>query len=76
MRRVRFLEAMSAAILSNRRRVPPYGVAGGQPGAVGRNRVERRDGTVVELTSCAQIEMQPGDAFVIETPGGGGFGKR
>jgi len=75
IRRVRFLQPMTAAILSGHRLVPPYGMAGGEPGAVGRNFVERRDGSVVELGSCAEIEMQAGDVFVVETPGGGGFGK-
>jgi 5-oxoprolinase (ATP-hydrolysing) len=74
VRRVRFLQPMTAAILSGHRRVPPYGMAGGLPGAVGRNHVERRNGDEVELGSCAQVDMQAGDVFVIETPGGGGFG--
>jgi 5-oxoprolinase (ATP-hydrolysing) len=73
-RRVRFLEPMTAAILSGHRVVPPYGMAGGEPGAVGHTYVERTDGSVVELGSCGEIEMQTGDVFVIETPGGGGFG--
>ena len=74
IRRVRFLEPMTAAILSNRRRVPPFGVAGGLPGAVGHNSVERSDGTREVLGSTAEVQMQPDDVFVIETPGGGGFG--
>ena len=74
VRRVRFLEPMTAAILSNRRRVPPFGVEGGAPGAPGVNRIERADGTVEPLASTAEVEMRPGDVFVIETPGGGGFG--
>jgi len=74
IRRVKFLEPMTAAILSGHRRVPPYGMAGGSPGAAGRNAVERADGTVEELGGCAEVEMQTGDVFVIETPGGGGFG--
>ncbi|HTE14942.1 MAG TPA: hydantoinase B/oxoprolinase family protein, partial [Burkholderiales bacterium] len=74
IRRVRFLEPMTAAILSGHRRVPPYGMAGGQSGAVGRNVVERVNGDKVELGGCAQVDMQVGDVFVIETPGGGGFG--
>ena len=65
---------MTAAILSSHRRVPPYGMAGGQPGEVGRNTVERVDGTKLALGGCDQAEMQPGDVFVIETPGGGGYG--
>jgi len=74
VRRIRFLEPMTAAILSGHRRVPPYGMAAGDPGAVGRNYVERADGSVVELGGCAECELGPGDAFVIETPGGGGYG--
>ena len=74
IRRIRFLEPMTAAILSGRRRIPPYGLAGGKPGQVGRNAVERVDGSIEELPGTAQVTMQPGDAFVIETPGGGGYG--
>jgi 5-oxoprolinase (ATP-hydrolysing) len=74
IRRVKFLEAMTAAILSGHRRVSPYGMAGGQPGATGRNHVERASGESLELSGCAEVNMQPGDVFVIETPGGGGFG--
>jgi 5-oxoprolinase (ATP-hydrolysing) len=75
VRRVRFLEPMTAAILSNRRRVAPFGVDGGGPGATGVNRIERADGTVEPLASTAEASMSPGDVFVIETPGGGGFGE-
>jgi 5-oxoprolinase (ATP-hydrolysing) len=74
VRRLRFLEAMSAAILANRRRVPPFGLAGGEPGALGRTYVERTSGEHIELGSTEAVEMQPGDTFTIETPGGGGFG--
>jgi 5-oxoprolinase (ATP-hydrolysing) len=74
VRRVRFLEPMTAAILSGHRRIAPYGMAGGEPGAVGRNWVERRDGTRTELGGADKTEVGPGDVFVIETPGGGGFG--
>lgn len=74
VRKIRFLEAMTAGILSGHRRVPPYGMAGGRPGATGRNAVERADGRIEELDACATVEMQPGDTFVIETPGGGGYG--
>lgn len=74
-RRVRFLEPMTAAILSNRRRVPPQGLAGGQDGAPGVNRVERADGAVQILRGTGQAEIRPGDVFVIETPGGGGYGR-
>jgi len=65
---------MTAAILSGHRRVPPYGLAGGEPGAVGRNWVERTDGTREEFGGTHRVEMRPGDVFVIETPGGGGYG--
>ncbi len=74
VRRIHFLEAMTASILSNGRRVPAFGMAGGAPGALGVNRVERADGRSETLPGCAATEMQPGDVFVIETPGGGGFG--
>lgn len=66
---------MRAAILSNRRVVPPFGLNGGGEGQPGRNRVERADGTVEELASTAGIDMHEGDALVIETPGGGGYGR-
>ncbi|SDG77327.1 hydantoinase B/oxoprolinase family protein [Roseospirillum parvum] len=74
VRRLKFLEPMTAAILSNRRRIAPYGMAGGAPGEVGRNSVERRDGTTEDLGPTARTEMNPGDVLVIETPGGGGYG--
>jgi len=74
VRRVRFLEAMTAAILSGHRRIPPYGMAGGEPGKVGRNWVERADGSVLQLGGADKAELLPGDVFVIETPGGGGYG--
>ena len=75
LRRVRFLEPMTAAIVSGHRKVPPYGMAGGAPGECGRTWVERVDGTTVNLESCDEIEMKPGDVFVIQTPSGGGYGK-
>jgi len=75
VRRIEFREAMHAGILSNRRRVPPFGLAGGGAGWPGINRVERADGTSETLSATASAEMQPGDVFVIETPGGGGYGK-
>ncbi len=74
VRRVRFLEPMTASILSNGRTVPAFGMAGGQPGALGVNRVERADGRAEPLGHIGSAEMQPGDVFVIETPGGGGYG--
>jgi 5-oxoprolinase (ATP-hydrolysing) len=74
LRRVRFLEPMTAVMLANHRRVAPFGVAGGEAGDVGRNWVEREDGRREVFGATCQVEMQPGDVFVIETPGGGGFG--
>ncbi len=74
IRKIRFLEAMTASILSNNRIVPPFGAAGGEPGRCGRNYVLRNDGSREELGFVATTEVQPGDVFVIETPGGGGFG--
>ncbi|PKR60281.1 hydantoinase B/oxoprolinase family protein [Thalassospira lohafexi] len=74
-RRVRFLEDMTASILSNHRRVPNQAVAGGEPGKLGRNAIERVDGTVEELKGTDGAQMHPGDVFIIETPGGGGYGK-
>jgi 5-oxoprolinase (ATP-hydrolysing) len=65
---------MTAAILSNNRIYPPFGMAGGEPGALGRNHVERVDGTVDTLGHIGRTDMSAGDVFVIETPGGGGFG--
>ena len=75
VRRIRFLEAMTASILSNGRVVPSFGMAGGAPGACGANRVERAaDGGVETLGPIGSVEMRPGDVFVVETPGGGGYG--
>ena len=74
LRRIRFLRPMTAAIVSGHRKVPPYGMAGGEPGECGRAWVERADGAVVDLDSCDEIEMAPGDVFVIQTPAGGGYG--
>ncbi|HEX6528497.1 MAG TPA: hydantoinase B/oxoprolinase family protein, partial [Burkholderiales bacterium] len=74
VRRVRFLEPMTAAILSGHRLVPPHGMAGGEPGTPGRNSVLRADGGRSELGPFDQTEMAAGDQFVIESPGGGGYG--
>jgi 5-oxoprolinase (ATP-hydrolysing) len=74
VRRVRFLEAMTASILSNGRKEPGFGMAGGHAGALAVNRIERADGRVEPLGHLAQVQMQPGDVFVIETAGGGGAG--
>ncbi|HRK56709.1 MAG TPA: hydantoinase B/oxoprolinase family protein, partial [Burkholderiaceae bacterium] len=74
VRRIRFLKAMSASILSNNRKEAPFGLAGGKAGKSGRNWIERADASRVELGATAQVAMQAGDVFVIETPGGGGYG--
>jgi 5-oxoprolinase (ATP-hydrolysing) len=74
VRRVRFLEDMTASILSNGRKHGAFGMAGGQPGQVGINRVVRSSGAVEELGHIGQAEMKPGDVFEIHTPGGGGYG--
>ena len=74
VRRIRFLEAMTASILSNGRKFPAFGMAGGAPGALGINRVLRADGRVEELGHIGQTQMAPGDVFEVHTPGGGGFG--
>ncbi len=75
VRRVRFLEPMRVSILSNRRKVPPYGMAGGEPGRCGENRLLRRNGERVRLGSQAEFDVEAGDRLEIRTPGGGGYGK-
>ena len=74
VRRITVREPMTASILSNHRRIAPFGLEGGEPGKPGRNAVVRADGRTEELDATAQAAMQPGDTVVIETPGGGGFG--
>jgi 5-oxoprolinase (ATP-hydrolysing) len=76
VRKLRFLEPMTAAILSNNRIFAPFGMAGGEEGQRGRNLVLRADGSVEELGHIGKVDMQAGDMFVVETPGGGGYGKR
>jgi 5-oxoprolinase (ATP-hydrolysing) len=74
VRRLVFDEPMTISVLSGHRRVAPYGMAGGAPGALGRTWVERSDGTRVGLGSADSIDVAVGDVLVVETPGGGGFG--
>jgi 5-oxoprolinase (ATP-hydrolysing) len=74
VRRIEFRAPMTAAILSNRRRVPPFGLNGGKPGRPGHNYILRANGAIEPLAGTATRTMAPGDVFVIETPGGGGFG--
>ncbi|MEC4018525.1 hydantoinase B/oxoprolinase family protein [Streptomyces sp. H27-D2] len=74
IRRIRFLEPMTVALLTGHRRVPPYGMAGGEPGATGVNAVERADGSTESLRGCDAVDVGAGDVLVIRTPGGGGYG--
>jgi len=74
VRRIRFLEPMTAVVVSSRRNIAPFGLAGGADGALGRQWVERRDGSRHVMTGTDRTELAPGDLFVIETPGGGGYG--
>ena len=74
-RRIRFLEPMTAAILANNRINRPHGMAGGEPGAAAKNWVERNDGTRENFGHICEVQMNADDVFVIQTPGGGGFGK-
>ncbi len=74
-RRIRFLAPMTAVMLANHRRVAPFGLQGGQPGAVGRNWVERASGIREDFGGTAEVAVQTGDVFVIETPGAGGYGE-
>ncbi len=74
VRRIRFLEPMQAGILANRRRIAPFGLAGGGDAAAGINRIERSSGEVEVLPATASVAVSPGDVMVIETPGGGGYG--
>ena len=74
VRDIEFREPMQAAILANRRRVPPFGLRGGEPAQCGRNFVVRANGRIEELPATAAVNLAAGDRFVIETPGGGGYG--
>ena len=76
VRRLRFLEPMQAALLSTRRDHAPQGLAGGEPGAAGRQVLFDADGTIKELAGCFSIRVQAGDMIEIETPGAGGFGAK
>jgi 5-oxoprolinase (ATP-hydrolysing) len=73
-RELRFLEPMTVTTLSGHRRVPPYGMAGGKPGALGRHWVEHADGSLAPMRGCDSVAVAAGDIFVVETPGGGGYG--
>jgi 5-oxoprolinase (ATP-hydrolysing) len=75
IRRLKFLEAMSANILSNNRLNAPFGLNGGDEGKVGVNRLERADGSIVDMAASDEVDVEPGDTLIIETPGGGGYGR-
>jgi 5-oxoprolinase (ATP-hydrolysing) len=76
IREIRFLKPVQAAIISNRRRVSPFGLAGGGDGQPGRNYIIRKSAdTAEEINATAEVELGEGDRFVIETPGGGGYGQ-
>jgi len=74
-RRLRFTEPVTISLLTGHRRVPPYGMAGGEPGGLGRNLLLRADGSTQELAGCDRVDAAAGDALEIHTPGGGGWGK-
>jgi 5-oxoprolinase (ATP-hydrolysing) len=74
-REIRFAQPMTVTTLASHRRIAPYGMAGGDPGALGRHWVRRTDGSVTHLRGCDSIDVGPGDVFVMETPGGGGYGR-
>ena len=75
VRKFRFLKDMNAAIISSHRKIPPFGLKGGMPGKCGKNMLIRRDGRVIEVEGQAELKLKNGDIFVIETPGGGGYGR-
>jgi 5-oxoprolinase (ATP-hydrolysing) len=75
VRCIQFREPMTVSTLTGHRRVPPYGLAGGSPGSLGTNRVQRTDGTVTAMSGCDSVDVHPGDVLVIHTPGGGGYGR-
>ena len=74
-RRLRFLEPMTVTVLSSHRIIPPHGAAGGEPGAIGMNSVQRANGEHLALAGNDEAELAPGDVFVLKTPGGGGYGR-
>ena len=71
---LKFLEPMEVNLLTGHREVPPFGLAGGQPGACGVNQLRRRDGQVEVLSGSDRVFLEPGDAIIMHTPGGGGYG--
>ncbi len=76
VRKLRFLEPMTVTTLSSHRKTAPHGMVGGQPGKTGENSVQRADGSVEALRGNDETEVQPGDIFILKSPGGGGFGEK
>jgi N-methylhydantoinase B/oxoprolinase/acetone carboxylase alpha subunit len=74
LREYEFRAPVTLSLLGERRGIAPYGLAGGEPGACGRNRVTRRDGSVEELPGRSTLQLEAGDRLCVETPGGGGYG--
>jgi 5-oxoprolinase (ATP-hydrolysing) len=74
VRRLRFSQPMTITTLTGHRRIPAFGMAGGRPGALGRHWIEHPDQAITPMRGCDSLAVQPGDVFVIETPGGGGYG--
>ena len=75
LRELEFTESVTVSLLTERRVRPPYGLEGGAPGKRGRNAVQRSDGSLEELGGHVEIDLQAGDRLIVETPGGGGFGR-
>jgi 5-oxoprolinase (ATP-hydrolysing) len=71
---IRFREDLDCAILSGNRKIAPFGTAGGEPGSIGRNMARRVDGSIEALDSCVQLALKAGEAIIIESPTGGGYG--
>jgi 5-oxoprolinase (ATP-hydrolysing) len=76
VRKIRFLEPMTATIVASRRAAPPFGLQGGEAGQAGTQWVERAAGGIEPLAGSAQARLEAGDAFIIHTPGGGGYGRK
>lgn len=72
---IRFLERVEVSFLHGHRRTSPYGMAGGESGSRGENHLRRRDGTLEKREGCDQFICEPGDAIIIRTPSGGGYGR-
>lgn len=75
-RHIRFSEPLTVSILANHRKVPPFGLEGGEPGQIGENFLVRANGDTIQVGHRGSVEAKAGDTFVIRTPGGGGFGKK